>query len=148
GFCRSQDRIQPPSVWVRAFKAILDDTHWPGERSPSSHEYQAIESFDKALQALAELDALSGPINAAEAIRRLTHLCREQIFQPEAQETPQLQVLGMLEAAAEPLDDMWIMGTNDHVWPPAPAPNPLLPAQLQRLAATANADSSVQMEFA
>src|SRR3546814_5645202 len=48
--CQLQGRIQSPSVWVAAFKAILEETHWPGERSPSSHEYQAIESFDKALQ--------------------------------------------------------------------------------------------------
>lgn len=146
--CQLQGRMQLPSAWMAAFKAILDETHWPGERSPSSHEYQAIESFDKALQALAELDPLSGAITAPEAIKRLTHLCREQIFQPEAQDSLQLQVLGMLEAAAEPLDGMWVMGMNDHIWPPAPDPNPLLPAQLQRLAGTPNADSKVQMEFA
>ena len=146
--CQLQGRMQLPSAWVAAFKAILDEAHWPGERSPSSHEYQAIESFDKALQALAELDPLAGTISATEAIKRLTHLCREQIFQPEAQDSLQLQVLGMLEAAAEPLDGMWVMGMNDHVWPPAPNPNPLLPAQLQRSAGTPNADSRVQMEFA
>jgi probable DNA repair protein len=57
-------------------------------------------------------------------------------------------VLGMLEAAAEPLDAMWVMGMNDHVWPPAPNPNPLIPAPLQRAIGTPNADSRVQMEFA
>ncbi|MDP2246980.1 MAG: PD-(D/E)XK nuclease family protein, partial [Nitrosomonadales bacterium] len=146
--CQSQSSRQQPSAWAAAFKTILHASHWPGERSLSSVEYQAIQSFEKALKALADLDQLSGSINAAEAIKRLAQLCKEQIFQPEAQDVPQLQVLGMLEAAAEPLDAMWVMGMNDHVWPPAPNPNPLLPAQLQRSAGTPNADSRVQMEFA
>lgn len=146
--CQSQPSRQPPSAWAQAFLRILQEVHWPGARSPSSHEYQAKLSFEKVLKALADLDQLSGAINAMEAIKRLSQLCKEQIFQPEAAAQPQLQVLGMLEAAAEPLDAMWVMGMNDHVWPPAPNPNPLLPAQLQRSAGTPNADSSVQMEFA
>lgn len=146
--CQSQPNRQLPSLWATAFQEILYAAHWPGERSPSSYEYQAMQSFEKGLKALADLDQLSGSINAAEAIKRLAQLCKEQIFQPEAQNVPQLQVLGMLEAAAEPLDAMWVMGMNDHVWPPAPGPNPLLPAQLQRSTGTPNADSRVQMEFA
>ncbi len=146
--CQSQAARQLPSAWAAAFRTILEEARWRGERSLSSHEYQAVQSFDKALKALADLDQLSGPVNAAEAIKRLAQLAKEQIFQPEAQDVPQLQVLGMLEAAAEPLDAMWVMGMNDHVWPPAPNPNPLLPALLQRSAGTPNADSRVQMEFA
>ena len=146
--CQLQPARQLPSAWAAVFRTILDEARWRGERSLSSHEYQAVQSFDKALKALADLDQLSGPVNAAEAIKRLALLAKEQIFQPEAQDVPQLQVLGMLEAAAEPLDAMWVMGMNDHAWPPAPNPNPLLPALLQRSAGTPNADSRVQMVFA
>jgi probable DNA repair protein len=146
--CQAEARRQAPSVWAAAFKTILQASRWPGERSLSSVEYQAIQSFEKVLRALADLDQLSGHIAAADAIKRLSQLCKEQIFQPEAQEGVQLQVLGMLEAAAEPLDAMWVMGMNDHVWPPAPNPNPLIPASLQRAVGTPNADSRVQMEFA
>ena len=145
---QSQRARQLPSAWAAVFRDILHETHWPGERSLSSHEYQALQSFEKSLQSLSELDPLLGPTHATEAIKRLAQLCKEQIFQPEAADLPQLQVLGMLEAAAEPLDAMWVMGMNDHVWPPAPNPNPLLPAQLQRAVGTPNADSRVQMEFA
>lgn len=146
--CHAQPNRQLPSAWAAAFRMILQQARWPGERSLSSHEYQALRSFEKTLKALADLDQLSGVIHAADAIKRLSQLCKEQIFQPEAQDMPQLQVLGMLEAAAGPLDAMWVMGMNDHVWPPAPGPNPLLPAALQRAAGTPNADSRVQMAFA
>ena len=146
--CHTEPPRQVPSAWAQAYRAILEATHWPGERPPSSHEYQAMQSFDKVCHALAQLDSVSGPVNAAEALRRLTQLCKEQIFQPEAEADPKIQVMGMLEATAEPLDAIWVMGMNDHVWPPAPRPNPLLPASLQRAAQTPNADSAAQAAFA
>src|SRR5690606_34918409 len=109
---QSQRARQLPSAWATQFRALLHAARWPGERSRSSHEYQAWQSFEKVLRSMSELDPLLGNIPAAEAIRRLAQLCREQIFQPEAVDLPQLQVLGMLEAAAEPLDAMWVMGMN------------------------------------
>jgi probable DNA repair protein len=56
--------------------------------------------------------------------------------------------MGMLEATAEPLDAIWVMGMNDHVWPPIARHNALLPAELQRNASTPNASSEVQTAFA
>lgn len=146
--CQQLPRQQLPSQWVAAFRLILQQPCWPGERPLSSHEHQARQVFEEVLTALADLDPLSGKMTALQAVQRLSQLCREQVFQPEARELPQLQVLGMLETVGEPLDGIWVLGMNDHIWPPAPAPNPLLPARLQRQAATPNADSRVQMEFA
>lgn len=145
---QTQGGMQSPSAWAACFRVMLQAARWPGERSLSSHEYQAQQAFEKVLDSMRELDPILGAVKPGEAVRRLVELCRERIFQPEAADWPQLQVLGMLEAAAGPLDAMWVMGMNDHVWPPAPAPNPLLPAHLQRAAGTPNADSRVQMEFA
>lgn len=137
-----------PSNWAAWFKDMLTAARWPGERSISSHEYQAKQSFLDVLKSLGDLDSMLGKIPATDAVSRLARLCRERIFQPETVGLPRLQVLGMLEAAAEPLDAMWVMGMNDHVWPPLPNPNPLLPARVQRAVGTPNADSRVQMEFA
>jgi probable DNA repair protein len=146
--CHSQPSRQMPSAWARAFRDILVATHWPGERTPSSHEYQAMQSFEKVCNSLSQLDGVLGSVQAGEALRRLVQLCKEQIFQPEAEADPGIQVMGMLEAAAEPLDAVWVMGMNDHVWPPAPHPNPMLPASLQRSAKVPNADSAAQAAFA
>ena len=43
---------------------------------------------------------------------------------------------------------MWVMGMNDHVWPPIARPNALISASLQRAAETPNASSNVQVAFA
>jgi probable DNA repair protein len=78
----------------------------------------------------------------------LARICRDTIFQPEADIEPQVLVLGMLEASSTPLDALWVIGMNDHIWPPLPNPNALLPVSLQRAVRAPNADSAVQHEFA
>ncbi|MCB5184599.1 PD-(D/E)XK nuclease family protein [Methylobacillus gramineus] len=145
---QGQPRQQRPSAWASTIREVLDALAWPGQRSRSSFEFQAIKAFEKALQALATLDVLVKPMKVGEAIARLNELCREQIFQPEAEGNVQIQVMGMLESVSKPLDGLWVMGMNDHVWPPAPRPNPLLPAAMQRSAGLPNADSAVQAAFA
>jgi probable DNA repair protein len=148
GVAQEHTRGASPILWAETFKAALEATRWQGERSISSHEYQAAQSFEKVLQQLASLAPLVGKISANEAIKRLTQLCKAQIFQPERKTQPAIQVMGMLEATAEPLDGAWVMGMNDHVWPPIARHNALLPANLQRQAGTPNASSEVQTAFA
>ena len=139
-----QTRQQLPSLWANTFKQALKITHWPGERTLSSDEYQATQSFERVLNQLATLDNLLGKISPNEAIKRLSQLTQAQIFQPESEGMPAIQVMGMLEAAAEPLDAIWVMGMNDHIWPPIARTNALIPAELQRKAGTPNASSEVQ----
>lgn len=144
----SWPRRQVPSAWASAFGELLKAAGWPGERSLSSHEFQARQSWVEALVDLTNLDLLLGAIPATEALSRLSRLCQERIFQPEAAGEPPLQVMGMLEAQSAPLDAIWVMGMNDHLWPPPARPNPLLPAEAQRRAGAPNSCSRVQAEFA
>ncbi len=141
-------RRQPPSAWSIAFGQLLKSAGWPGERGLSSHEFQARQAWNEVLADFARLDALLASLSAAEALQRLTHLCRERIYQPETVGEPRLQVMGMLESQGAPLDAVWVMGMNDHLWPPPARPNPLLPAEAQRRAGTPNSCSRVQTEFA
>ncbi len=145
---QAQARKQVPSAWAESFKMLLQLLKWPGERVESSHEYQAKQAWEKALTQFARLDFLGEPINASAASQLLQHICKAQVFQPETNNTPAIQILGMMEALSAPVDAMWVMGMNDDVWPPPARPNPLLPAHIQRTARVANADSAVQTEFA
>lgn len=148
GVAQDNSRFASTKEWAETFKSALELTHWQGKRSPSSHEFQAVKSFNKVLQQLASLAPLVGKMSANEAIKRLTQLCKAQIFQPERKTQAAIQIMGMLEAVAEPLDGMWVMGMNDHVWPPIARHNALLPAHIQRDAKTPNASSDVQAAFA
>ncbi len=67
------------------------------------------------------------------AFRRLEHLCRETLFQPESASAP-IQVLGVLESAGLRFDCLWVTGLTDEAWPLDAHPNPFIPIALQKKA--------------
>ena len=137
-----------PSAWAAALATALAQLGWPGGRSLTSHEFQACEAWEECLATLAELDALLGRVKLAEAVRQLRQICQERIFQPQTEGDPPLQIMGLLETAGRAFDALWVLGMNDHVWPPAARPNALLPAELQRAHELPNASAAVQEAFA
>lgn len=139
---------QLPSHWAEAFVAALSALGWPGERPVGSHEFQAQEAFGAALDSLAGLDGLMGRVPATEALGLLGEICRDGVFQPRTEGVPQIQVMGLLEAAADRFDALWACGLSESAWPPPARPNPFLHAAAQRAAASPNASAEVQMQFA
>lgn len=137
-----------PSFWAAQFSQLLTNVNWANTRSLSSYEFQAQQSWLKTLQHFAELDALTGPISAADAVHKINQICTASMFLPETTGNPRLQLLGMLESSAIPLDGAWVLGMNDQHWPPPARPNPLLPVKLQRDLNMPNADTDIQAEFA
>ena len=134
--------------WATHFREWLKQAAWPGERTLSSHEFQARRAFLETLDSLAALDAVLGKVSQQEAWRRLSQLCRQRVFQPETRGQPSIQVLGVLESAGLSFDALWVMGVSDDVWPPAPRPNPLLPSELLRSHQVAHASAEVELDFA
>jgi exodeoxyribonuclease-5 len=137
-----------PGQWAGVFRQCLKAAGWPGDRPLSSHEFQARRAFAEVLDGFGRLDGLLGPLAFAEAVRRLSQLCRQRLFQPETRGQPAIQVLGVLESAGLEFDALWVMGMNDDLWPPPPRPNPLLPAELLRAAGAAHASAEVELDFA
>lgn len=137
-----------PGQWTGVFRSCLQAAGWPGDRPLSSHEFQARRAFGEVLDGFGRLDALLGPLGFADAVRRLSQLCRQRLFQPETRGRPAIQVLGVLESAGLEFDALWVMGMNDDLWPPPPRPNPLLPAELLRAAGAAHASAEVELDFA
>lgn len=137
-----------PSAWAARIRQLLGAAGWPGERPLSSHEFQARQAFFDELEQLAALDGILGEVLVRDAHRRLVQLCTAHIFQAETTGEPQVQVVGLLEAGGMHFDALWVMGMTDSAWPPAPRPNPLLPAELQRQAGSPNASAPVQRAFA
>ena len=136
------------SQWALTLIALLDALNWPGERAITSLEHQAVNAWQKALQQLGKLDVLGKSFSLSEAVQVMQQICTEQVFQAETLDEPAIQILGMMEALSAPVDAMWVMGMNDHIWPPAARQNSLLPAFIQRAAMLPNADNSVQAAFA
>jgi len=138
----------PAQQWAQTLDATLAALGWPGERNINSLEYQALNAWQKALQQLAKLDVLDKKLSASEAVHYLQQICTAQVFQAETELEPALQILGIMEGLSTPVDAIWCMHMNDHIWPPPARPNPLLPAFVQRAAGLPNADNTVQAVFA
>ena len=136
-----------PSEWTGVCARLLAALGWPGERTLSSEEYQAVEAWRDLLSRFAGLDAVWPAATYTSAVTRLRRLAGETLFQPQTPEVP-IQVLGMLEAAGMQFDHLWIMGLTDEVWPPPPRPNPLLPAVLLRRHGVPHASAERELEFA
>lgn len=119
------------AYWMNAISLALKAAGWPGERSLSSPEYQTIEAWLSTLNEVGSLDHINQPVSFSQAFAALQKIAAKKIFQPQTPEAP-IQVLGLLEAASLPFDDVWVMGLDDLSWPPQPKPHPFIPKQLQR----------------
>lgn len=144
----SWPRKQSVAAWAAAFDKLLALAGWPGERSLSSYEYQAKNAWQESLTEFGRLNNVLGNLTGKQAFARLARLVNERIFQPKTEHEVAITVMGMLENSPAPLDAVWVMGMNDHVWPPPPRLNSLLPAGAQRKAGAPNSSSLVQTQFA
>ena len=137
-----------PTFWAKQFSQLLENVNWAKTRQLSSYDYQAQQSWLEVLQHFEDLNTLIGPISAMDALNKLTQICAARMFLPETKGNPRIQLLGMLENSAIPLDGAWVLGMNDQHWPPPARPNPLLPIKMQRDLNMPNADTNIQAEFA
>jgi ATP-dependent helicase/nuclease subunit B len=138
---------QSPSGWAIHFSRCLDLLGWPGDRPLSSAEYQTVLAWREQLAGLATLDAVQPRMRRAAALDKLKRMTEAAIFQPEGEPAP-VQVLGLLEAAGERFDALWVLGLHGDVWPAAPRPNPLLPYRLQRDSGVPHASAERELRFA
>jgi len=139
----AQARRQLPGVWGAQFAQTLGALGWPGQRELLPAEHAACDAWREILTGLAQLDAIIGPVDAGDALRQAQRQCREQSFSAPRQRPARVEICSLADAVAGPVDGVWLMGMNEGLWPPAPRPNPLLPAELQRRAGVpaARADS-------
>ena len=136
-----------PSGWAMTFSNLLDAFGWPGDRPLSSREYQAVTAWREALSRFAGTDGIAPAIDFSEALDALSRMIGNTLFQPESAEAP-VQVLGMLESAGERFDALWITGLTQESWPPAPAPNPFIPFDIQRRQDLPHASPERELAFA
>lgn len=136
--------------WLSVLLELIELLHWPGDEQLDSVDYQLMQRWHAwwlaqenspvalvSISVTSDVSSLKAPrkrealLIYREASARLEQAWREAMFQPEA-ETDRILVLGMLEAAALPLDAVYILGLTASHWPAASQPNPFLPYEEQR----------------
>ncbi len=138
---------KPASEWLNVFDQILEIMSWPGTRRLDSQEYQQLNLWFQVRDEFAAMDNFSAPISYTQACRYLRELADKTPFQAQTPDSP-IQILGALEAAGLQFSHLWIMGLSDAQWPPVPAPNPLLPLQMQREHQMPHASATRELEIA
>ncbi len=138
---------QLPSEWSKTFGALLKTCGWPGERTPDTDEYQAVQALRESLSEFAQLDAVLPAIDAEDALTRFMRLVARREFQPGGADVP-LQVLGIPESAGLQFDHLWIMGLTEDVWPPSPRPDPFIPWTLQQRHRLPHASAARELAYA
>ncbi|MBS0012941.1 MAG: hypothetical protein KFF46_03130, partial [Desulfobacterales bacterium] len=120
-----------PDQWAKIFGQILDAAGWPGQRSLTSAEYQAVAAFRQALERFAKLYPAAGNLSFARARQIFVSMLHQIPFAPEQPEVP-VQILGLLEAAGQEFDHLWVMGMHHDAWPPSARPNAFIPSAVSR----------------
>jgi probable DNA repair protein len=136
-----------PREWADVWRVWLIDAGWPGSRPLDSGEYQAREAWERVLGQFASLGAVMPRFGAARALEALRALLRDTVFQPEGSAAP-IEILGVLEGTGLTFDALWVAGVTADRWPPAPAPNPLLPLAWQRERNVPRASARRELRYA
>jgi len=144
---RHQPRYQSADRWIEYFQQHLTLCHWPGSRRLDSLEYQQATQWFQLLEQFSELNVLGATLTLNDALKHLSQLANTLHFQAQTPDSP-IQILGVLEGAGLSFSHCWVMGLHRKAWPPAPAPNALLPIALQREYQMPHASVERELQFA
>jgi probable DNA repair protein len=136
-----------PSQWVDRFSDTLNAWGWPGEGPLDSIEYQQLKGWYEFLDQFAAFDQVCAPMTFEEALQLLCRAIAGATSQPQTPES-NLQVLGILEAAGQNFDHLWIVGMQAGRWPAAAKPNPFIPVHMQRELNMPQASAEREWSFA
>ncbi len=135
------------NAWGPWFVATLTQLGWPGQRQPSSLEYQQIKQWYALLAGLARFDCILDDLSFSDALKLLRTESQSTVFQAQTPDSA-VQILGPLEAAGLRFSHLWVMGLNDESWPAPPDLNPLLPAAYQQAMQMPHACAERELNFA
>jgi probable DNA repair protein len=144
GFAR---RAQTPLVWAELVPRLLETVGWPGGRSLSSAEHQAVNRWQQAVEAAGSLGFDGRCLRWAEFLSALARTLDETLFAPESRDAP-IQIAGPAESAGLTADAVWFLGANEDAWPAGGSTHPLLPLDVQREAGMPHASAQLDGELA
>jgi ATP-dependent helicase/nuclease subunit B len=137
----------PAHYWIAFFEQHLQLLGWPGTRRLDSQEHQQLSQWSKVLENFLQLDSLGIELSYLGAVQQLRNIAGKTPFQAQTPHSP-IQIVGALEGAGLQFSHCWVMGLHHRQWPPVPAPNPLLPINLQRTYKMPHASAERELEYA
>jgi probable DNA repair protein len=140
-------RLQTPLAWAEFSAQLLEMAGWPGGRSLTSAEFQALRRWQQTVEACASLGFDGRRITWSDFLAALDRAVEETLFAPESQDAPIL-IAGPAESAGLTADAIWFLGTSEEAWPAAGATHPLIPIAVQREAGMPHASPKLDWDLA
>jgi probable DNA repair protein len=136
-----------PLHWSELVPRLLRAAGWPGGRSLTSGEFQALRRWQQELDACATLGFNGQRTNWNEFLSSLSRVLDETLFAPESLDAP-IQITGPAESAGLAADAIWMMGASEDRWPAGGSTNPLLPISVQRKASMPHSLAQLDWDLA
>jgi probable DNA repair protein len=151
---QAQQRLQevarcpkPPLVWAELAPQLLEIVGWPGARPLASIAFQALRSWQQAMDDCASLGFDGSRMKWTEFMGAFERAVNDSLFAPESQDAPIL-IAGPAESAGLSGDAIWFLGASEDAWPASGATHPLLPLDVQREARMPHATPQLDWELA
>jgi len=133
--------------WAGFAGELLRTAGWPGIRTQSSAEFQALRRWERVLDECASLGFNGRRMAWADFLGALERALRETLFAPESQDAPIL-IAGPAESAGFTADAIWFLGAHEDAWPANGAAHPLLPLDVQRASGMPHAAAQLDWNLA
>lgn len=123
---------QSPADWSQTFITALHTIGWATHPKKTTIEHQLIQRFYSLLEEFATLNHTHPQCHWEQACQLLKELALNTRFQQQDKTDANIHILGLYEAHSSLFDAAWITGLTDAQFPPALAPHPFLPLDLQK----------------
>lgn len=115
---------------VESIFTTLEQSSWCLNITLSSSEYQTREFFIQTLKNAAAISSFTGKMLMSDFLKILKQLFNQLIFQPQSPSQPSKFILGLLEAAALPLDQVFMIHASENTLIKGMQPHPYINKQL------------------
>jgi probable DNA repair protein len=138
---------QTPLAWSEFSAQLLQTAGWPGGRSLTSAEFQALRRWQQTVEDCASLGFDGRRMAWSDFLAVLNRAVDETLFAPESEDAPIL-IAGPAESAGLTADAIWFLGASEEAWPAAGATHPLIPIAVQREAGMPHASPKLDWDLA
>jgi len=138
---------QSPLAWAELVPQLLQTLGFAESVRLSSAEFQAFDSWRKAVETCGSLGFDSRRIDWPKFLSTLARALDATLFAPESRDAP-IQIAGPAESAGLNADAIWFLGASEDAWPSKGTTHPLLPLAVQREAGMPHATPQLDWDLA
>ena len=139
-------RPQRPLDWAELVPQLLQGAGWPGGRTLSSAEFQALQRWQQTVEASGSLGFDGRRIDWTAFLSIVARVLEATLFDLESHDAPIL-IAGPAESAGLTADAVWFLGADEESWPAGGTTHPLLPLPVQREARMPHATAQLDWEL-